>query len=150
MQIKRWNTKMWKVKSEKGFTFLELVMVMVVTGILSSTLILPFTSSMKQATLPEVYNTAAYIALGELETIRGNSYSVMKLSVGSYVPGIPTHTVKGRVYNVAVDTAYVSYSDGSFNTSITPTELIMATAIVSNTGITDISMSEILTDDFFD
>jgi len=140
---------MWKVKSEEGFTFLELIMVMVITGTISSTLVLPFTSSMNQAILPEIYNTAAYVAVGELETIRGKGYTTMSGSVGSYIPDIPVVTKKGRIYNVAANTAYVSYSDGNFTASATPTELIMATVTISNTSITNVSMTEILTDDFF-
>ncbi len=141
------NIKVEKVKSEKGFTFLELIMVMVVTGILSSTLILPFASSIKHATRPEIYNTATYIAVGELERKRGNGYTTASGSVGT--PSITTVTKKLRNYTKTVVTDYVSHSAGNFSFSATPTEYIRVTVTISNPGIEDISMSELLTEDFF-
>ncbi|MCP3999931.1 MAG: type II secretion system protein, partial [Gammaproteobacteria bacterium] len=36
MQIKFCNNKMWKAKSEEGFTLLELIFVSAITGIISS------------------------------------------------------------------------------------------------------------------
>ncbi len=149
MRIRFCNIKMAKVKSEKGFTLLEFIFVTAITSIISSSLILPFVSSMRQSMIPEIYSTAAYVAVGELETIRGYGYTTMSGSIGSYTPAIPVVTKKGRNYNVAVDTVYVSYSDGSFSTPGTQTELIRATVTVSNASISAISMSEILTDDFF-
>ncbi len=150
MRIKFCNNKMWKVKSEEGFTLLELIMVTVITGTISSAIILPFASSMKQALLPEIYNTAAYVAMGELEKIKSTGYTgAVTVGIGTYAPVPPLTTKKGRDYNKSIKTEYVSYSDGSFSTSGTQTELIRATVTVSNTSITDISMSDILTDDFF-
>ena len=74
---------MEKVKSEKGFTLLELIFVTVVTGILSSTLILPFTSSIKQGTRPEIYATAAYLAHKEIEELRNGGYTNVTGSLGT-------------------------------------------------------------------
>ncbi len=149
MQKMLCNIKVEKVKSEKGFTFLELIMVTVVTGILSSSLILPFTSSINQATRPEVYNTATYIAVGELERVRGNGYTTVSSTVGT--PTTSTVTKKSRVYTKTVATDYVSRNDITkhFDISGTPTKLIMVRVTISSSGIDDISMSELLTEDFF-
>ncbi len=140
------NINVKKVKSEKGFTFLELIMVTVVTGILSSSLILPFTSGLNHATRPEIYNTAAYIAVGELERIRGNGYTTVSGSIGTSSTDV---TKKLRVYTKTVVTNYVSHSGSSFSISGTPTKLIMVNVTVSNPGIENISMSELLTEDIF-
>ncbi len=144
------NNKIGKIKSEKGFTLLELLMVTVVTGLISSSLVLPFASSINKATRPEIYNTATYIAVGELEKIRSDGHTAMKASIGSYVPLFPVVTKKGRDYNVAVVIEYVSYYDGSISNSATPTEFIRATVTITNSGMLSFSMSEILADDFYD
>ncbi len=147
MRIMFCNIKMAKAKSEKGFTFLELIMVTVVTGILSSTLVLPFASSLHQATRPEMYNTATFIAVGKLEKIRSNGYNIMKGLIGTDTDSTTKST---RTYDEVIVTEYVTQSAGIFSNSATPTELIRVTVTITNPGMLSVSMSEILTDDFFD
>ncbi|MBZ0109330.1 MAG: type II secretion system GspH family protein [Candidatus Scalindua rubra] len=137
---------MEKVKSEKGFTLLELIFVMVIIGTLSSSLILPFISNLKQATRPEIYNTATYIAVGELEKVRSDGYNGMKTLIGTANTQV---TKKGRTYDKERVTEYVTQSAGSFNNSATPTELIRVTVTIANPGISSFSMWELLTDDFY-
>ena len=83
MRIKFFKSKIGNVKSEKGFTLVELIFVTVVTGILSSSLILPFLSSIKNGTQPEIYNTASYLAVEEVEKKRSDGYSVASGSIGT-------------------------------------------------------------------
>ncbi len=149
MRIKFCNIKMWKVKPEEGFTLLELIMVMVVTGTLSSTLILPFSSSIKNGTMPEIYNTAAYVAVGELEKKKSDTFSTLSSSIGTVDD---TVTKKSRVYTKTVATNYVSRNDITkrFDISGTPTKLIMVTVTISSTGIDGFSISEIIAEDFQD
>ena len=141
------NNKIGKIKSEKGFTLLELVFVTVVTGLISSSLVLPFASSIKRATRPEIYNTATYIAVGELEKVRSDGYNTMKNSIGTVTTQV---TKKLRTYDKEIVTEYVSQSAGSFSNSAAPTELIRVTVTITNSGMVSFSMSEILADDFFD
>jgi len=155
MRIKFCNIKIGKAKSEKGFTLLELIFVTVVTGILSSTLILPFMSSINQGTRPEIYNTATYLAVDEAEWKRSDGYSIVKLAIDAgsnplIVVTNPPLTVGGRPYTVQTVSEYVSHSAGGFSFSATPTEFIRITATVSNPDITSVILSEILTKDFYD
>jgi prepilin-type N-terminal cleavage/methylation domain len=146
MNIKFCNIKMEKVKSEEGFTLLELIFVMVIIGTLSSSLILPFISNLKQATRPEIYNTATYIAVGELEKVRSDGYMTMKGLIGT---DTDSTTKNFRTYDVVIVTEFVTQSAGSFSNSTTPTELIRVTVTITNPGMVSFSMSELLTDDFF-
>jgi len=75
MRIKFFNSKIDNVKSEKGFTLVELIFVTVVTGILSSSLMLPLMNSMKKGTRPEIYATATYMAEKELEELKNAGYT---------------------------------------------------------------------------
>ncbi len=148
MRIKFCNIKIEKVKSENGFTLLELILVTVVTGILSSTLVLPFTSSMKQGTRPEIYATATYLAHKEIEELKNGGYTNVTGNLGN-VPS--TLTLNGRNYTEDSIREYVSYSGGTFVTSASPTEFIRVTETVSNSENSDVvTLWTILAKDFYD
>ncbi len=148
MRIKFCNIKIGKVKSEKGFTLLELIMVTVVVGILSSTLIMPFMSGMKQGTRPEIYATATYLAHKEIEELKNAGYTNTTGILGN-VPS--TLTLNGRNYTEDSIREYVSYSGGTFVTSASPTEFIRVTETVSNSENSDVvTLWTILAKDFYD
>ncbi len=148
MRIKFYNIKMEKVKSEKGFTLLELIMVTVVVGILSSTLIMPFMSGMKQGTRQEIYATATYLAHKEIEELKNGGYTNVTGNLGN-VPS--TLTLNGRNYTEGSIREYVSYSGGTFVTSASPTEFIRVTETVSNSENSDVvTLWTILAKDFYD
>ncbi len=148
MRIKFYNIKMERVKSEKGFTLLELIMVTVVVGILSSTLIMPFMSGMKQGTRPEIYATATYLAHKEIEELKNGGYTNVTGNLGN-VPS--TLTLNGRNYTEDSIREYVSYSGGTFVTSASPTEFIRVTETVSNSENSDVvTLWTILAKDFYD
>ena len=156
MQIKFCKIKIGKVKSEKGFTLLELLFVTVVTGILSSTLILPFSSSLKQGTRPEIYNTATYLAVDALEWGRSDGFSTRRDAIvaAGTNPLTATNTLNigntvVRPYTETVVSEYVSHSASSFSFSATPTEIIRVTVTISNPEIISVTMSEILINDFY-
>ncbi len=155
MQIKLCNNKMWKVKSEEGFTLLELIFVSAITGIISSTLILPFASSMNQATHPEIYNTATYLAVEVMEEYRSNGYSSIvtssNLMMGDPInPARDDITKKGRDYSLVINAGYVDDpSDTSLDT-VTATEYIRVQVTVGNADIPDdVVLWEILAADFY-
>jgi prepilin-type N-terminal cleavage/methylation domain-containing protein len=156
MRIKFCNIKIWKVKTEKGFTFLELIFVMVVVGILSSTLILPFMSGLKQGTRPEIYNTATYLAQQRIEEQRSVGYTSAQTAIdASTNPRTTTISPpvekKGRTYTETVVTEYVSHSTSSFSASASSTEFIKVTVTVSNSDIPDdVELWTILAKDFYD
>jgi len=136
-----------KLISERGFSLMELILVMVVTGIISSVLIIPFISGLKQGTTPEIYATATYLAQKKIEEYRSEGYSS---SIGSIGTSTGTVTKNGRTYTEQVVTEYVEHSGSSFNTSGTPTEFIRVTVTVSNSDISDVSLWTILAKDFYD
>ena len=73
-QSKSWNIQV-KVQSERGFTLIELILVMVVTGIISSTLVLPFMAGLRRGTSPEISATATYLAQKEIEEFRNAGFT---------------------------------------------------------------------------
>ena len=145
MKIRGYSVQIWDVKSERGFTFLELIMSVVVTGILSSTLVIPFISGIKQGTRPEIYATAVYIAQKKLEELRSVGYTSASGSLGT---ATSTVTKKGRTYTETVVTEYVTHSGSSFSTSVSSTAFIRSTVTVSNSVTSDVSLWTILTKDF--
>ena len=148
MRIKFCNIKMEKVKSEKGFTLLELIFVTVVTGILSSTLILPFMAGIKQGTRPEIYATATYQAKKKIEELKNGGYTNVTGNLGNVSSSI---TLNGRLYTEDSIREYVSYSGGIFVNSVSPTKFIRVTETVSNSENSDVvSLWTILTRDFYD
>ncbi len=157
MQIKTCNNKICKVKSEEGFTLLELIMVMVVTSILSSSLILPFSSSLRQGTMPEIYNTATYLAMDEMEWKRNDGYTSVGAAIDAGTNPLTTTTTLNNIgntvlrnYTVQTVSQYVTHSAGNFNFSATRTEMIGVTTTVSNANIPDnVILSEILVEDFY-
>ncbi len=158
MHIKFCNIKTGEIKSEKGFTLLEVIFVVTITGILSSTLILPFSSSIKQGTQPEIYNTATYLAVDEMELKRKESYPAVSIAIDAATNPLTTVTnppldIGGRPYTVQTVSEYVTHSVGPperFIYSATLTEFIRVTATVSNPNITnDVVLWEILTRDVY-
>ena len=150
MRIKFYNIKIGKVKSEKGFTLLELIFVMVVTGILSSTLILPFTSSMEQGVRPEIYATATYLAQKEIEEYRNAGYAIISGHLGNVTSY--ANNLNGRNYTEDSIREYVSYTGGAFVSAgvVTPTEFIKVTETVRNNKNSDVvTLWTILAKDFF-
>ncbi len=148
MQINFCKNKLWNLKSESGFTLAELIMIVTVTGIISSALATPFISGIKQGTRPEIYATAAYLAQKKIEELRSDGYTTVSGSIGSTSGNV---TKKGRVYTEQVVTEYVSHTAGSFNTEASSTEYIRATVTVSNSVIPDnVTIWTILAKDFYD
>ncbi len=147
MRITFFNSKIGKVKSEKGFTFVELIFVTIVTGILSSSLMLPLLNSVKQGTRPEICATATYCAEKEIEELKNGGYTKVTGNMGNVQSSI---TLNGRTYTEDSVREYVSYSGGTFVYSASPTEYIRVTETVSNSENSDaISLWTILAEDFY-
>ncbi len=142
------------MKSERGFTLLELILVMVVMGIISSTLVLPFLAGLKQSTRPEIYATATYLAQEVLEEYKGNGYTYVKTNNSTLIgdpisPPKPDVPKKGRSYSLVVRAGYVDDpSDTSLDTS-NATDYIRVKVTVSN-SINNVELWTILVKDFFD
>ncbi len=152
MRIMFCNIRVGKVKSERGFTLLELILVMVVMGILSSSLVLPFLAGLKQSTRPEIYATATYLAEEEIEIKRGIGYTNATFVDVPISVTIPSGS--GRTYTGQVVTKYVDHNSSTFafdDAASPPSEFIKVTVTVSNTDIpNDVVLWTILTKDFYD
>ncbi len=138
------------MKSERGFTLLELILVMVVMGIISSTLVLPFVAGLKQATRPEIYATATYLAQEEIEKKRGIGYTNAAISDDPINVTIPSG---GRTYTGSVVTKYVDHNidTGTFDDAASPpSEFKKVTVTVSNSDIpNNVELWTILAKDFY-
>jgi prepilin-type N-terminal cleavage/methylation domain-containing protein len=153
MRIKFCNIKIGKVKSEKGFTLLELIFVMTVTGILSSTLVLPFTAGLKQGTRPEIYATATYLAQKEIEELKNAGYTIATGELGNVPSSVTFFNGTPREITYTEDSVreYVSYTGSTFVHSDSPTEYIRVTETVTNTkNSAVVSLWTILAKDFYD
>ena len=146
MRIKFCNNQIRNAGSERGFTLVELIMIIVVTGTLSSSLVIPFVAGIKQATVPEIYATATYLAQKKIEELRSDGYTVVSTSIGTTTT---SDTKKGRVYNESILKEYVTHSSGSFSVSASSTEYIRVTVTVSNSSISNVALWTILAKDFY-
>ena len=156
MRITFFKNKIDKVKSEKGFTLVELIFVTVVTGILSSSLMLPLLNSVKQGTRPEIYATATYLAEKEIEELKNAGYTIVadpdNVLNNDLMGDKPSDvTLNGRKYDEDSFREYVSYTGSAFVHSDSPTEFIRITETVSNDENSDVvSLWTILIKDFYD
>jgi len=58
-----------KERNEKGFTLIEVVLIIVMVSIFMASIMLPFISSLRQSELPEVASIAYFLALERLEEL---------------------------------------------------------------------------------
>ncbi len=94
--IKFCSIKTERVKSEEGFTLLEVVLVFVVMSILSSTIVLPFITSLNSGTKADIHATAAQLAAADIENLRGQGFASL---VGGVSPSaVTTTTINNRSY----------------------------------------------------
>jgi type II secretory pathway pseudopilin PulG len=156
MRIKFFKSKIDKVKSEKGFTFVELIFVTVVIGTLSSSLMLPLLNSIKQGTRPEIYATATYLAEKGIEELKNAGFTIATGELDDDDPSyITLYSGTPREIEYTEDSVreYVSYDSilKTFDTSASPTEYIRVTETVSNDkNSAVVSLWTILAKDFYD
>ncbi len=98
--LKFCSNKTGKVKSEQGFTLVEVVMVFVVMSILSSTLVVPFLSNLNSGTRADIYATAAQLAAADMENLRED--------VKSNGDDLNSITAEADINTVINDRTYVS------------------------------------------
>lgn len=142
--IKFCSIKTGNIKSEKGFTFLELMLVLVVTSIISSALIMPFVSNLNEGARPDIYATAAQLATADIESHRALGFVTGNTSAST--------VINGRSYTRTVTK---SFADASFasggNTFGSPAtnDYILVTAVVATTNPTlSITFKSIITPDY--
>ncbi len=148
MRLNFCRNRIRNLKSERGFTLIELIMVTVVTGALTSTLVIPFASGIKKATVPEIYATAVYLAQGKMEEIRSEGYTAHSASLST-----TSNTINhpdGRDYTMTVATGYVDDPSDTTLSTTTATEYVRVNVTISNSEISSITLWTILAEDFYD
>ena len=109
---------------------------------------------MKEGTRPQIYATATYLAVKELEELKTGGYTYVAASYMGNSPSIVTlydGTPRKIIYTEDSVREYVSYSGGTFVYSASPTEYIRITETVSNDENSDVvSLWTILIKDFYD
>ena len=61
--------------NKKGFTLIEIIILIVIAGILLPVIVVPFVSSVKDSGKPEMVNTAMYLAHYKMEEFMKYNYS---------------------------------------------------------------------------
>ncbi|MHC4269231.1 MAG: prepilin-type N-terminal cleavage/methylation domain-containing protein [Planctomycetota bacterium] len=155
--IKSFSIKTGKVRSEKGFTLLELILVLVVVSIIASALAMPFLSNLNEGTKPDIYSTATQFATADIESLRADGFGAIVVTNGvpTATANSPT-TINGRSYTRTISTAYAdadfSAINNTFNT-INPVtnDYIMVVAVVTETTIvpnTSVTLTSVITPDY--
>ncbi len=132
------SIKSGKVKSEEGFTLVEVIMVFVIMSIFSTTIVLPFLSNLNNGTRADIYATAAHIGARDIEDWRGSGFGNFPMSgTGSTGNDIE---INGRTYvrtyfNTRVRSSYTNISNTfvTFDTTgpVDGQNYIMVNAIVT-------------------
>ncbi len=98
--IKFCGIKTERVKSEEGFTLLEVILVFVVMSILSSTIVLPFITSLNSGTKADIHATAAQLAAADIEDLRGKDFATIMTEGGtSGTSTLVSTTINNRSYD---------------------------------------------------
>jgi prepilin-type N-terminal cleavage/methylation domain-containing protein len=131
--IKFCSIKTGKIKSEKGFTLLELMLVLVVVSVLSSVLVMPFISNLNEGGRPDIYATATQLATADIEDHRSQAFATGTTST--------TTVINGRSYIRDVVKA-----NATLGTSLDDYIKITATVTTSNPALS-VSLISFITPD---
>ena len=99
--------------NRKGFTLIEIIILIVMAGIILPTIIVPFVAGVKGSTKPEMATTAVYLAHYKMEEFmkyRYNNPALNPTDFTSYadITGFSGYQWQWEIY-------YVDYVDSSFN-----------------------------------
>ena len=139
--IKFCSIKTGKVKSEKGFTLLELILVLVVVSVISSALAMPYLSNLSDGAKPDIYATATQFATADMEDLRADGFAAMAITNGVPIATADSPTlINGRSYTRTIST---TFADANFNAGhntfndINPVtnDYIMVETVVTETTI---------------
>jgi len=141
------SIKTENVKSEDGFTLLELMLVLVVVSILSSALVLPFLSNLNEGSRPDVYATATQLAMADIENQRAQAFNDTN-------PANITTTINGRTYTRVVtktyrDASFAAMPTGNtFGTSSTNDYVLVTATVTTANPALSVTLESIITPDY--
>ncbi len=95
----------------KGFTLIEIIVLIVMTGILLPAIVVPFATGIKESGKPEMVTTAMYLAHQKMEELMKFDYSrAPDLTPGTYT--LPAPPIPGYTWQWGI-----SYVNNSFGAS---------------------------------
>ncbi len=132
-----------KIKSEQGFTLVEVILAFVVVSILSSSLVLPFLSNLNDGTRADLYANAAHIASMDIDDWRAGVFASIPLSTTPASTGGDI-TINGRAYvrtyvNIPVDET-LAYAPGG--------DYVKVLATVTTTPNISVTLYGLISDDY--
>lgn len=97
--------------NKKGFTLIEIIIMIVMAGILLPAIIVPFVTGVRGSGKPEVVTTAVYLAHYKMEELMKFNYNrAPDLTPGTYT--LPAPPIAGYTWQWVI-----SYVDNNFNPS---------------------------------
>ena len=100
---------MVEVMNRKGFTLIEIIVLIVVAGLILAAMVVPFATGIQQSTKPEMVATAMYLAHQQMEALMEFNYCQSSLVAGTYNSNINGYTLQWTI----------SYVTSAFATSAT-------------------------------
>jgi type II secretory pathway pseudopilin PulG len=96
---------------KKGFTLIEIIVLIVMAGIIIPTIVIPFATAIRGSGKPEVVTTAMYLAHQKMEELMKFDYSrAPDLTPGTYT--LPAPPIAGYTWQWVI-----SYVNNSFGAS---------------------------------
>jgi type II secretory pathway pseudopilin PulG len=97
--------------NEKGFTLIEIIVLIVMAGIIIPAIMVPFATGIRESKKPEVVTTAMYLAHQKMEELMKFDYSrAPELNPGTYT--LPAPPTTGYTWQWVI-----SYVDNNFAAS---------------------------------
>jgi type II secretory pathway pseudopilin PulG len=97
--------------NDKGFTLIEIIVLIVLAGIIIPVIVVPFATGIRGSGKPEMVTTAMYLAHQKMEELMKFDYSrAPDLTPGTYT--LPAPPISGYTWQWVI-----SYVDNNFNAS---------------------------------
>ncbi len=100
--------------NKKGFTLIEIIILIVLAGIIIPAIVVPFATGIRGSGKPEMVATAMYLAHYKMEELMKYNYCQASLSTGTYTT--PAPSITGYTWTWTI--SYVTSASG-FPTSAT-------------------------------
>ena len=107
-------------KSHKGFTLIEIIILIVIAGIILPVIIVPFVASVKESGKPEMVNKAMFLAHQKMEELMKYNYSNAALNTTALTAYSDIDAVNFPNYQWQREIVYVLDSDLNAAGSVNP------------------------------
>jgi type II secretory pathway pseudopilin PulG len=105
--------------NQKGFTLIEIIMIIVLVGIFMGTIVLPFVEGIRATRLPEVVTTAHFLAVEKTEELASTAYASLSDEARADVSGFTDYEREVDVQYVDSDLADAGSDEGYTKISVT-------------------------------